>query len=136
MISVIATVSCRMARSSQWPGISSNTRSAHGRSESKGGEEKKKEVWSTLLDSVASGRKVPERNLVVLGGTAESQKEFIESLEQERPSRIRQHDRSRNNRKVAVANRFALGYTYLNVYDADHEGMQLLAETRFGFRQC
>lgn len=37
-------------------------------SDSKDGSEKKKEdLWGSLLDSVASARRLPERNLLVLG---------------------------------------------------------------------
>ncbi len=37
-----------------------------GGSEGKDGE-KKKDMWSSMLDSVASGKRLPERNLLVLG---------------------------------------------------------------------
>ena len=109
----------------QWPGIASTTRNNHeriGSTHDKDGTEKK-EIWSTLLNNVASGKKLPEKNLIVLGGTQESQREFIDSLAQEQQSqtRLRQQDRTKA-RKAPVANRFALGYTYQNVWDVDHEG--------------
>ena len=31
------------------------------------GEVPKREIWSTLLDSVASSKKLPEKDLIVLG---------------------------------------------------------------------
>lgn len=108
-----------MARTMQWTGSSHTTRSNHDRIESNGGE--RRDIWTTLLDNVASGKRLPEKNLLVLGGTQDSQKEFIESLSQESQSRLRPTDRNKN-RKIQVANQFALGYTYLNVYDSDHEG--------------
>ncbi len=37
-----------------------------GGSEGKNGEQKK-DIWSSLLDSVASGKRLPEKNLLVLG---------------------------------------------------------------------
>lgn len=112
-----------MAATMRWPGIASNTRSNHDRIGSSGGE--KKEIWSALLDNVASNRKLPEKRLLVLGGTKESQKEFIDSLSQEPPSRLRPQNRDKN-RRVPIANEFALGYTYQNVFDSDHEGQQRL----------
>lgn len=30
-------------------------------------EESEKDMWSSLLDSVASGKKLPEKNIIVLG---------------------------------------------------------------------
>ena len=32
--------------------------------------EPKENIWSSLLDSVASGKRLPEKNLLVLGNTA------------------------------------------------------------------
>lgn len=98
----------------------------------------KKEMWSSMLDSVASGKRLPERNVFVLGrqkipkcshrspskkrigGSSDSQKEFLEALSSE-PSTKRSQGRH-GNRKPPVANDFALGYTYHDVLDADHEG--------------
>ena len=85
------------------------------------GSSDKKELWSNLLDNVASGKKLPEKNLLVLGGTSETQKEFLDSLQQDAPNRPRSPDRSRS-RKTPIANHFALGYTYQDVYDSDHDG--------------
>ncbi|KFX88122.1 hypothetical protein V490_07812 [Pseudogymnoascus sp. VKM F-3557] len=79
----------------------------------------KKEMWSSMLDSVASGKRLPERNVFVLGGSSDSQKEFLEALSSE-PSTKRSQGRH-GNRKPPVANDFALGYTYHDVLDADHE---------------
>jgi len=40
-----------------------------GGSESKNGEQKK-DLWNTMLSSVASGKRLPEKNLLVLGADA------------------------------------------------------------------
>ncbi|GAB7356956.1 hypothetical protein MBLNU459_g7798t1 [Dothideomycetes sp. NU459] len=79
-----------------------------------------KEIWSALLDNVSSGKKMPEKNLVVLGGTQDTQRDFLDSLSQDPPRGLRPPDRSKA-RKTPVANRFALGYTYQDVYDSDHD---------------
>jgi hypothetical protein len=41
---------------------------ASGGSDTK--NEKRKDIWSSLLDSVATGKKLPEKNLIVLGRLA------------------------------------------------------------------
>jgi dynein light intermediate chain 1 len=66
-------------------------------------------LWQSMLASVASSKRVPEKNLIVLGGTAESQREMLAAL-------------SRDQRRGAdppppVANDFALGYTYYDVVE-------------------
>ena len=75
-------------------------------------------MWSSMLDSVASGKKLPEKNILVLGGSPETQKEFLETLASDAPKR----PQDRHRKKPVVANEFALGYTYQDVFDADHEG--------------
>lgn len=81
----------------------------------------KKNIWSSMLDSVANGKRLPEKNLLILGGTPESQREFIETLSVDTsdPTLISE---KRRGRSPPVANQFALGYTYHDVLDADQEG--------------
>ncbi|KAF2139092.1 uncharacterized protein K452DRAFT_311035 [Aplosporella prunicola CBS 121167] len=79
---------------------------------------KQKNIWSSMLDGVSSGKRLPEKSLLVLGGTPDTQKEFLESLTMDENGRRRPPDRGR---KPPVANQFALGYTYQDVLDADHE---------------
>ncbi|OAA60249.1 dynein light intermediate chain [Niveomyces insectorum RCEF 264] len=83
------------------------------------GSEKKKDLWSSMLDSVASGRRLPERNVLVFGGSVDSQREFLESLAHNDPRR--NLDRQPGTRLPPVANNLALGYTYYDVLDADQE---------------
>ncbi|CAK7201649.1 hypothetical protein SEUCBS139899_004358 [Sporothrix eucalyptigena] len=83
-----------------------------------GGGNKKKDLWNSMLDSVASGRKLPERNVLVFGGSVESQREFVESLGARRPANAASSDTN----QPPIANHFALGYTYYDVFDADQEG--------------
>ncbi|KAL9593392.1 MAG: hypothetical protein Q9219_007573 [cf. Caloplaca sp. 3 TL-2023] len=79
--------------------------------------EQEKNIWSSLLNGVASSKKLPEKNLLVLGGDSELQREFLETLETE--SSRRTPDRRR--KKPPIANDIALGYTYQDVLDADHD---------------
>lgn len=88
-------------------------------SEGRNGE--KKDLWSSLLDSVASGKRLPEKNIIVLGGNSDSQREFLESLSNS--SEKRTLDRQ-SSKPPPVANSFALGYTYYDVLDADQEGRE------------
>lgn len=55
------------------------------------------------------------------GGSPDSQKEFLEALSID--DRRKVHDRHAR-KQPPVANSFALGYTYHDVLDADHEGIQ------------
>ena len=87
----------------------------HARSNSK--NENETSMWSSMLNSVASQKKLPQKNLIVLGGTSETQKDFIEVLASEAGNR----PPDRHKKKPVIANEFALGYTYQDVLDADHE---------------
>ncbi|KAI1162088.1 dynein light intermediate chain-domain-containing protein [Nemania serpens] len=80
-------------------------------------DEQKKDMWSSMLDSVASGKRLPEKNILVLGGSVESQREFLEALSNNGQRR----NTDRQNSLPPVANSFALGYTYYDVLDADQE---------------
>ncbi|KAI2637844.1 putative motor protein [Hypomontagnella submonticulosa] len=81
-------------------------------------DDQKKDMWSSMLDSVASGKRLPEKNLLVLGGSVDSQREFLEALS----SNDGRRNLDRTNQKIPpIANSFALGYTYYNVLDADQE---------------
>ena len=89
-----------------------------------------------MLDNVASGKKLPEKNILVLGtflsehlrslanawsgGSTESQREFLEALAVEDG---RKGQDRHGSKQPLIANNFALGYTYQDVLDADHEGM-------------
>ncbi|RAH84837.1 hypothetical protein BO86DRAFT_231820 [Aspergillus japonicus CBS 114.51] len=109
-----------MLASSQNTGSRFGTGSNNSRPSSKDGT--KKNIWSSMLDSVANGKRLPEKNLLILGGTPETQREFLDTLSADAsdPSLSSSNDR-RKGRVPPVANQFALGYTYQDVLDADHE---------------
>lgn len=86
-----------------------------GETDGRNGEQKRN-LWTSMLESVASGKKLPEKNLLVLGGTPESQREFLESLSGTEARRILDRHKT-----PPVANSFALGYTYYDVLDADQD---------------
>jgi dynein light intermediate chain 1 len=93
--------------------------SASSNSNSKDGDNiEKKDLWNSMLSSVASGRRLPEKNIILLGGTVDSQREFFESLSNNELRRSLDRNASRT---PPVANSFALGYTYYDVLDADQE---------------
>ncbi|KAM0476843.1 hypothetical protein ACHAPX_006269 [Trichoderma viride] len=78
--------------------------------------EPKRNLWTSMLESVASGKRLPEKNLLVMGGTPESQREFLESLSGSEPKR------NFDRQKIPpIANNYALGYTYYDVLDADQD---------------
>ena len=57
----------------------------------------------------------------ILGGTPESQRDFLETLSTESSNPRLPTDR-RRGKVTPIANQFALGYTYQDVLDADQEG--------------
>ena len=102
------------------------------------GQTNEKDTWSTLLDSVASGKRLPEKRLIILGtkstsplcnllnvltehlgGSSSAQKDILTLLDTDSPRNVLDHQKKR----PPVANDFALGYTYQDVLDADHEGI-------------
>jgi dynein light intermediate chain 1 len=82
--------------------------------------EQKRNLWQSMLESVASGKRLPEKNILVLGGTPDSQRDFLESLST--PELRRNFDRQK---EPPIANSFALGYAYYDVLDADQDGSSL-----------
>ncbi|CRL28620.1 Dynein light intermediate chain [Penicillium camemberti] len=83
----------------------------------------KKNIWSSLLDTVANGKRLPEKNLLVLGGTPDSQREFLDTFSADTsgdPS-LANDKRKGKGKTPPIANQFALGYTYRDVLDADKE---------------
>ncbi|KAJ5322705.1 hypothetical protein N7452_010994, partial [Penicillium brevicompactum] len=107
-----------MSSSSPNPGSKTGTNS---RPTSKDGS--KKNIWSSLLDTVANGKRLPEKNLLVLGGTPDSQREFLDTFSADTSADpALANDKRKGKGKVPpIANQFALGYTYRDVLDADKE---------------
>lgn len=104
-----------MSRASMMPRTRVSNVGPTSRPQSKDGNEK--DMWSSLLDSVASGKRLPEKNLIVLGGAPDMQRDFLDTLASDTPRRSKDKHRS----QPPIANEFALGYTYQDVLDADHE---------------
>ncbi len=79
-------------------------------------------IWVPMLNSASKGKDLSEKQLIVLGGTPDQQREFLEQLN---PPNVRpryaNNDRRRQPRTAPLSNRYALGYTYHNVLDADQE---------------
>lgn len=65
-----------------------------------------------------------------VGGTPDSQREFLDTLSSD-PSDPRLPDERRKGKVAPIANEFALGYTYQDVLDADHEGSSLFLQRRY-----
>ncbi|RVD82428.1 uncharacterized protein DFL_006855 [Arthrobotrys flagrans] len=73
------------------------------------------DLWSSMLSNVASSKRLPQKSILVLGGGADEQKEFVDALGGYTS------DSRKQGRRPPVANEFALGYTYLDVLDAEQE---------------
>ncbi|KAK7894150.1 hypothetical protein LTR67_006853 [Exophiala xenobiotica] len=97
-----------------------SSRSISRRPVSKDGN--KPAIWVPMLNSASKGKDLTEKQLLVLGGTSDQQREFLEQLNPPnlRP-RYANNDRRRQPRTVPISNRYALGYTYHDVLDADQE---------------
>lgn len=67
-----------------------------------------------------------------VGGSADSQKEFLEALAIED---IRRTQDRQSTKQPPIANDFALGYTYHDVLDADHEGTPF-SDASFNLELC
>jgi dynein light intermediate chain 1 len=63
-------------------------------------------------------------NSSTIGGTPESQREFLESFSADTSdgSGLVNEKRKATGKTPPIANQFALGYTYRDVLDADQEG--------------
>ncbi|KAJ5833448.1 hypothetical protein N7474_001759 [Penicillium riverlandense] len=96
-----------------------NSNNNNSRPTSKDGS--KKNIWSSLLDGVANGKRLPEKNLLILGGTPDSQREFLETLSADTSADPSLVNDKRRGKTPPIANQFALGYTYRDVLDADRE---------------
>lgn len=82
----------------------------------------KQAIWVPMLNSASKGKDLSEKQLIVLGGTPEQQREFLEQLNPPNlRSRYANNDRRRQPRTAPISNRYALGYTYHDVLDADQE---------------
>ena len=87
-----------------------------------------------MLNSASKGKDLSEKQLILLGGTPDQQREFLDQLNPPnlRP-RYANNDRRRQPRTAPVSNRYALGYTYHDVLDADHEGILERIESSWKF---
>ena len=80
------------------------------------------QIWIPMLNAASKGKDLIEKHLLVLGGTPEQQREFLEQLKPPENSWSKFNDR-RKVKKPPISNRYTLGYTYHDIQDADGEGM-------------
>ncbi|KIX98205.1 uncharacterized protein Z520_06285 [Fonsecaea multimorphosa CBS 102226] len=83
----------------------------------------KQAIWVPMLNSASKGKDLSEKQLILLGGTPDQQRGFLEQLNPPNHQRARyaNNDRRRQPRVAPISNRYALGYTYHDVLDADQE---------------
>ena len=67
-------------------------------------------------------------NLLALGGTPESQRDFLETFSADTSADPGLVNDKRKGKMPPIANQFALGYTYRDVLDADQEGAETLRD--------
>lgn len=73
-----------------------------------------------MLNSASKGKDLAHKQLLLLGSTPNKQREFLEQLNPE-TSQSRYRNERRKTKTAPVSNRYALGYTYHDVLDADQE---------------
>lgn len=69
-----------------------------------------------------------DANLLTLGGTPESQRDFLETFSADTSADPGLVNDKRKGKTPPIANQFALGYTYQDVLDADQEGAETLRD--------
>lgn len=69
-----------------------------------------------------------DANLLTLGGTPESQRDFLETFSADTSADPGLVNDKRKGKTPPIANQFALGYTYRDVLDADQEGAETLRD--------
>ncbi|KAK9246243.1 dynein light intermediate chain-domain-containing protein [Lipomyces tetrasporus] len=79
------------------------------------------DIWSSLLVSASISKTTTSRTLLLLGGSPTAQKSFIQQIVTSAGS----GPYSIKGRPSQIANDFALGYTYLDVFDRDQEDVVL-----------
>lgn len=79
-----------------------------------------KAIWVPMLNNASRGKDLAEKQLIVLGGTPEQQREFLETVNPETERPRYQKDRQKKH-KPPISNLYALGYTYQEILDADQE---------------
>jgi dynein light intermediate chain 1 len=79
-----------------------------------------KVIWVPMLNNASRANNLAEKQLIVLGGTPEQQREFLETVNPETERPRYQRDRQKKH-KPPISNLYALGYTYQDILDADQE---------------
>ncbi|KIV91369.1 hypothetical protein PV10_05914 [Exophiala mesophila] len=115
----VSALSTPSATTSNHPSLFPSRRPA-----SKDGDNKA--LWVPMLNRASKGKDLSEKQLLLLGGTPDQQREFLEQLNPQslRTRFLNTNDRRRQqqqSRSSPVSNRYALGYTYHDVLDADQE---------------
>lgn len=81
----------------------------------------KESLWIPMLQSASKGKGLVEKQLIILGGTPEQQKEFIEQINPPVDPNRSRLQRPHRPRAVPNSNQYARGYTYHDVLDTDQE---------------
>lgn len=74
-----------------------------------------------MLQSHSKGKDLTEKQLIILGGNPDQQREFLEQLNPEQDANRSRFSQARKSRSIPISNKYALGYTYHDVLDADQE---------------
>ncbi|KAK9354906.1 dynein light intermediate chain-domain-containing protein [Lipomyces doorenjongii] len=79
------------------------------------------DIWSSLLESASISKTTTSRTILLLGGSPITQESFIQQIVASAGSGVY----SIKRRTSQIANEFALGYVYFDVFDRDQEDVIL-----------
>ncbi|KAK5073598.1 hypothetical protein LTR64_007264 [Lithohypha guttulata] len=81
----------------------------------------KQAIWIPMLQSSSKGKGLIEKQLIILGGSSDQQREFLEQLNPQQNTTRSRFNQARHPRTVPISNKYAMGYTYHDVLDTDQE---------------
>lgn len=78
-------------------------------------------IWIPMLQNSSKGKDLTEKQLIILGGSPEQQRDFLEQLNPPQDTTRLRYNQVRRTRTAPVSNKYAMGFTYHDILDADQE---------------
>lgn len=106
---------------SAFPVVSNGTTARQSQRPIASRDGEKQGIWIPMLQSVSKGKDLTEKQLIVLGASPDQQREFLSQLNPEQDNARSRFNQTKRARPPTFSNKYALGYTYHDVLDADQE---------------
>lgn len=74
-----------------------------------------------MLQNSSKGKDLIQKQLIILGGSPEQQRDFLEQLNPPQDTTRLRYNQPRKTRSIPISNKYAMGFTYHDVLDADQE---------------